>query len=142
MKRFKHLIEETERYDPDHPDPEHHQREFHRRVAEHWPNGILAWHETPGHKAASIKKRGLLGDYGVFATIGKPSGFVSGHKTSTIFHIPNEYNHPDHIWPDMRYDPDNPHKDLLTQHPTLTGADIAVNTDKIHPSKIFSVSEE
>lgn len=141
VKTFKQLLEEVE-YNPNHPDPKHHEAEFHRRVAKYWPHGAIVFHEAPGHVASSIRKKGIEGEYGIFATIGQPSGFVSGKKTVATFRVPPEHNHPDMIQPDMRYDAKNPHRDLLKQHPDLDGADININTNKIPPSKVTFLHEE
>jgi hypothetical protein len=138
MKTFKQLLEEVE-YNPNHPDPKHHEVEFHRRVAKYWPNGMIVFHEAPGHVASSIRKHGIKGECGVFGTIGQPSNFVTGPKTVATFRVKKgevDYQ------PDMRYNLKNPYQDLLKQHPDLDGADVNININKIHPSKVTFVHEE
>lgn len=133
MKSFSQFLNEEHDY----------QREFHQKIAKHYPNGIIAYHEAPGHVADSFRKKGIEGDYGVFATIGQPSGFITGEKKTIVaFKIPSHHNTPEHIAPDMRYDPDNPHKDLLDQHPDLKGADISINDEHIPPHRIVSIEEK
>jgi len=135
MKTFAQFITEaSDRY----------EREFHDRIHKHWPNGIIAYHESPTCPGDSFRKHGINGDYGVFATIGQPSNFVtSAKKTIVKFRIPPHHNNPNHITPDMAYEPDNPHKDLLSQHPgDLTGADISLNTENVPPHRIISIEEK
>lgn len=134
MKTFLQFLKEEHDY----------QREFHDRISKHWPHGIIAYHEVPGHVADSIRKHGIEGDYGIFATIGEPSNFVTSEKKTVVaFRIPPHHNNPDHIHPDMRYDPNKPHKDLLQQHPShLSGADISINADNIPPHRIISIEEK
>ena len=85
MKTFKQLIEAITQYDSSHPDPAHHEAEFHRRINQHYPRGLSVYHESPGHVASSIIKQGIQGDYGIFGTIGQPSNFVTGPKTTINF---------------------------------------------------------
>lgn len=142
MKTFKQLIEDIAQYDPNHPDPAHHEAEFHRRINQHYPRGAIVYHESPGHVAASMKKHGIVGSYGIFGTIGQPSNFVTGPKTTVTFRVPPVDNKPGLFVPDMRYDPENPHKDLLEQHPNLDGADVCLNVDRVPPSRLGLVREE
>lgn len=139
MRTFIKFICENLGYNPEHPDPLYHKQEFHHRISKNWPNGIVAYHEAPGHHANSFRRSGIKGDYGVFATIGQPSNFVTAKKKTIVkFRVPPRSN----VHPDMRYDPDNPHKDFLKQHPDTTGGDISISDEYIHPKHIISVVEK
>lgn len=139
MKTFKNFIYENTKYNPEHPDPAHHEQEFHNRIAKRWPHGIIAYHEAPGHQGESFRKKGIEGDYGIFATVGEPSNFVTSKKKTVVkFRVPVN----SHVQPDMRYDPDNPHKDFIKQHPDTTGGDINISDEHIHPKHIISVEEK
>ena len=118
------------------------QHRFHDMIGDRYPHGLYAYHESPGHVKSSILRHGIQGQGdGVYATIGNPSNFVSSNKkTVVLFKLPPHRNTPDFIAPDMRYDPSNPHHDLLSQHPNLDAADIYINHD-LHPRHIVHVNE-
>lgn len=99
-------------------------------------NDLVFYHESPGDVAASIINRGLV-DEANFATINQPSEFVTAPvKTRVRIRVPRQQLHT--VVPDMRYDPEQAHFDLLKQHPTLRGADVAIN-QPIQPSWILDV---
>lgn len=102
------------------------ERRFRERLKAWWPEGVDLYHESPGDVAASMQRRGIQGEYGVFATIGRPSAFVTtAKKTIVQFRIPP--SHYEYLSPDMRYGGVSGmrHYDLLRQHgPTLIGADV------------------
>ncbi len=82
----------------------------------------------------------VLGDT-IFATIGEPSGFVSGDKVMVKINVPRQYYKD--VVPDMRYLPagegGNPYTQLLTEHPKLVGADIGMNWNSSRNSWIESI---
>lgn len=139
MKTFKDFMYESTTYNPEHPDLSHHEKEFHRRINSRWPHGVVAYHEAPGHHADSFRKDGIEGEYGIFATVGQPSNFVSSDKKTIVkFRVPANLD----VRPDMRYDPDNPHKDFIKQHPNTVGGDISISSERIHPKHIISIEEK
>lgn len=130
MKTFKQFIKEDR-------DESEAREEFYSKLKKMHPDGVHLYHETPGHVADSIKKKGLTGEYGVFATVGQNSNFVSDKK-KTITHFVVPHNHIRSITHDMRYDS---HRDLLDEHPDVKGADVSTSFEKIPHHWVKSVRE-
>jgi hypothetical protein len=102
------------------------EAEFHRAIREQYPQGLVAYHETDIANVASIKKNGL--DDGSFATVGKPSDFVTTADKALV-EVALTPRQSQNITPDMRYgtETENPFADLLHQHNGIYGADISLN---------------
>lgn len=103
---------------------------FRDMLYEKYPDGLPVYHESPGDVAESMKRQGILGDYGIFGTIAAYSNFVTTEtKTIVKFHIPpSRY---DLVAPDMRYDNA---LDLLKKHNGIARADISLALDNVPPS--------
>ena len=116
----------------EHSPESHAERSFYSKLQQ-TPN-VEFYHESPGDVSESMSKNGIKGTYGTFATIGKPSNFVTTPvKTIVKFVVPkSELNH---ISPDMRYDG---YRDLMEQHPNLIGSDVGFGRN-IPPSWIKDI---
>lgn len=101
---------------------------------------LVIYHETPGNVAESIASRGVVGDIGVFGSVGVPSDFVPhGVVTVTQFEIPEAYINQGLIAPDMMYTGLNsltPEQLALLENPDLLGSYVSIANTKIPPSWI------
>jgi hypothetical protein len=107
--------------------------EFRRALKSQYRITIPLYHEAPIEALDSILKSGLTSDESAedtnFATIGKPSGFITSRdKVLVKFSI--RHRALDKLVPDMRYDPANPSADLLREHGGVFGADVGY-TDRV-----------
>lgn len=90
------------------------------------------YHEVPGDAIASIKRHGIKSEYGVFASVGKPSGYVSAkQKTIVTFKLPKAEIAAGNVHPDMIYGTEHitPHQHYLMSHPKLTNGYVSYNAD-------------
>lgn len=87
------------------------------------------YHESPGDVSASMNSKGIMSEYGTFASVGVPSSFVFGPKTEVQFRLPASER--SYVVPDMIYGNDGsglgPHQHFLLSHPKLTGGYVAYN---------------
>jgi hypothetical protein len=128
MKTFKQYMTESKS-----------ASEFHHKLF-NAADDIDVFHEAPGHVKSEIEKHGVKGTYGVFGTIGEPSGFVQGKKTVVHMKIPSALHH--HIEPDMRYDSKDPHAAFMKEHPNMRGGDVSINLNRIPKQWIHKVEEK
>jgi hypothetical protein len=114
--------------------PDESEAEFNRSMRKQYPDGqVPLFHESTIKALESIRKNGIkIGDAGIFATVGKPGGFVTA-KDKIIVAFDAEY---DDLTPDMRYydqpdDPEDPFASLLKEHKGIFGADVSYNRDQV-----------
>ena len=120
-----------------------------RALKEQYPSYLPCFHETSISKLNSILKHGLRGstegggesgEDATFFTPGMPSGFVTSDDKVVVKFImsPRDY---DDITPDsMRYNPDNPWADALTQHEGVFASDMVYLGGDIRTDRIASVT--
>lgn len=124
--------------------PQSAQREFLRTLKAQYPIAVPMFHEAPISALDSIVQNGLRSNDSVegvnFATVGKPSGFVTDpDKLIVKFAVRSRPHDLAKIAPDMRYDPANPAADLLTEHGGSTlGADVAYH-DRVLPGDVEAI---
>lgn len=121
--------------------PEGAEAYFSRRMGEMIrQEHVVFYHEAPGDHADSFRREGIRSEYGVFASVGVPSEFVtSREKTIVRFRAPPSQT--DHVSPDMRYYGLNKlsaEQMLLLEHPDITGAYVSF-PDAIPPRWIVGV---
>ncbi len=120
------------------------ERAFKTKLLEMARKGeLVLYHETPGDVKASIERKGLLGGWSasVFASIGKPSDFVTSDvKTVTAFTVPVITD----LYPDAQYGWSEKlgiHQLLLLDYPDdLVGAYVSTAEESIPRAWIKSVT--
>ena len=113
------------------------EKQFYSILRRDHPAGVTLYHESPIANAEKIDKEGLNQET-TFATIERPSGFVTKDKVVVSFIVyKNEYSM---IHPDMRYEGNGkPFHDLLVEHNGIVGADVAYD-DRVLRGDIKSIS--
>lgn len=89
-------------------------------------------HESPAGWRSFVKSG--ITDETVFCTVNQVSNFVTGEKTRIWFKLPTNRNIM--VTPDMRYES---YDQVLEEHPKITGADVAVNSN-VPLAWIFKIS--
>lgn len=116
-------------------EPNSANKELDTAFKQQYGDKIPLFHETSINNLESIKKNGLTNEAN-FATVGEPSDFItSKEKLIVKFNIDNTSHERESIAPDMRYDPENPAKDLLLEHKGVQGADVSYESE-VKPNQI------